>query len=489
MTPRGTRGRSGITLTEILISILIMGVGMISLATLFPLGLVRIRAAQRSVRSTNLTQSAQGDVGAQNLLNPTTFYPYVSPWFGTGNTVYPLVDPWIQDTTLPNVANLYGAGGSTVFNHVIPAGAYRGWGFDGLPQDFASGHPSQPYIPGPGLTVCYDPLWWSLYGARPNGAGIPEARFASGVGFVRADPDGQPASAHGLQRITNFDPLNPGLSAAQNALVQSYVAKLFGSIDDVVFQTEGATNRGPGFGAGVVPDLSIAGGYSSYDLTYSWLFTGRRTDVGTPTVYDGDIVVFQNRPFGFDAVPSPLDVTQTTRMATGETVVEAIFGYGASISPSPVGYANGDGRTVLLRWPTGQPDPEVKVGSWIADVTYETSSALSIGDPLDATPYSTGRFSRQVLGGNVVDAEPAQRCNWYRVSRRNTPTADPGFTNDPSGVSYRRMTLTLAQPVKTRTLLTNSSASVGQPVQPVHVNAALVSPYVVNVFSKTLYAR
>ena len=37
--------RSGITLTEILISIMIMGVGLVSLATLFPLGLLRLREA------------------------------------------------------------------------------------------------------------------------------------------------------------------------------------------------------------------------------------------------------------------------------------------------------------------------------------------------------------------------------------------------------------------------------------------------------------
>ncbi len=49
MIRRGTRGRAGITLTEILISIMIMGVGLVSLATLFPLGLLRLRAA--SIRS------------------------------------------------------------------------------------------------------------------------------------------------------------------------------------------------------------------------------------------------------------------------------------------------------------------------------------------------------------------------------------------------------------------------------------------------------
>ena len=413
MTPRGTRGRSGITLTEILISILIMGVGMISLATLFPLGLVRIRAAQRSVRSTNLTQSALGDAGAANLLDPTSFYPYRSPWYATGNLTYPIVDPWLQETILPNVSSLYSTGNGFVLNHIIPAGAYRGWGFDGLPHDYPS-HPSQPYIPGPGLTVCYDPLWWSIYGVRPNGAGVPEARFANGIGFVRAYLNGELASAHGLQRITNIDPLNPSLTAAQNALVQGQVARLFGSIDDVVFQTEGATNRGPGFGSGVVPDLSIAGGFPSYDLTFSWLFTGRRADVGTPTVFEGDIVVFQNRPFGFDTVPSPLDATKTATMATGETVVEAIFGYSNTPlypsvrtasgvqTPQPTGYPTGDSNLVLLRWPTTLPDPEVKVGSWIADVTYENSSVRSDGDPTDTPPYSTGRFSRQLPPGNTL---------------------------------------------------------------------------------------
>ena len=39
----GPRRRAGITLTEILISIMILGIGMVSLATLFPIGLLRLR--------------------------------------------------------------------------------------------------------------------------------------------------------------------------------------------------------------------------------------------------------------------------------------------------------------------------------------------------------------------------------------------------------------------------------------------------------------
>ena len=45
-TAASTPRSAGITLTEILISILILGVGLVSLATLFPIGLLRLREAR-----------------------------------------------------------------------------------------------------------------------------------------------------------------------------------------------------------------------------------------------------------------------------------------------------------------------------------------------------------------------------------------------------------------------------------------------------------
>ena len=33
---------------------------------------------------------------------------------------------------------------------------------------------------------------------------------------------------------------------------------------------------------------------------------------------------------------------------------------------------------MLLRWPTTQPDPVVRVGDWIADVTYERAQNLVV---------------------------------------------------------------------------------------------------------------
>src|SRR5271166_1665061 len=65
--------RAGITLTEVLLGIMILGVGLVSLATLFPIGLLRLRQAQRLSRSAYLVESAAADVAARGLLNPSSF--------------------------------------------------------------------------------------------------------------------------------------------------------------------------------------------------------------------------------------------------------------------------------------------------------------------------------------------------------------------------------------------------------------------------------
>ncbi len=162
------KSRAGITLTEILISLLIMAIGMISLATLFPLGLLRIREAQRQERSSMLTQTAIADSSARNLLNPASFEAL--PWYQLLPGPYLSYDPWVQDLPLPNPANVNALG------FVVPNGIYRGWGLDGEPHNPASTppHPSEYPLPGTGLPVAYDPLWWEqinqTLGYIPNNA-------------------------------------------------------------------------------------------------------------------------------------------------------------------------------------------------------------------------------------------------------------------------------------------------------------------------------
>ena len=64
-----SRRSRGITLTEILIAIMILGVGLVSLATLFPIGLLRMRDAARYSRTKILVDSVGSDGTARALLN------------------------------------------------------------------------------------------------------------------------------------------------------------------------------------------------------------------------------------------------------------------------------------------------------------------------------------------------------------------------------------------------------------------------------------
>jgi type II secretory pathway pseudopilin PulG len=464
MTRRGSRGRAGITLTEILISIMIMGVGLVSLATLFPLGLMRLRAAAMRTRSAFLVESAVADIEARNLLAKESFLPpsttyYRFPNFADYGNPYNgrqlAFDPWIQDTPLPTMSN--------------NDGVYRGWGGLGSPLDFNSdGTPDKSFIAGPGLPVAYDPLWRDQTGIIPSNAAslADEYRFARGIGAIRADPNSgtrSDPSAHGLQRITNFPISSPP---------STLVASIFVSPDDIVFQSSDflsnpvlnpTGSKSVGSASPLVPDMSAG---MVNDWMYTWMFTGRRLDALGGSAYEGDIVIFHGRPLAVDPA---------AQVATGETVVEAVFGYSTSVIPpgAAVGYGVAD-RVVLLRWPETAPDPQIRVGSWIADVTYEryliaeTERQADVDDP--------------VAG---VTAYPAQRCHWYQVVKTTPAGPAKQFAND--ALLYRSMTVVVSTPVRAKTpLMATAGNTRGDPF---HVNAALISPYVVNVFPKTFTSR
>ncbi|WP_406701089.1 prepilin-type N-terminal cleavage/methylation domain-containing protein [Singulisphaera sp. Ch08] len=476
MILRTPRGRSGITLTEILISILILGIGMVSLATLFPLGLLRLRDANRLSRSATLTESATADTETRDLLNKSSFLnSNYSPWYTLpAYTPWPY-DPWVQDTPSFRGDPIQG-----------PAfGAYRGTGAFNTGNVPPHDKPAPAlFIPGPGLPVAYDPLWRQQTSIYPGVLGQSEARFASGIGFVRPDPDGAAPSAHGLQRLTNFTPFLPAINPRSNS-----VPSIFVSPEDMVLQSDKDSGAGANALSPIVPDMSFPPDSTTqmlspqYDWNYTWMFTGQQADCTNGSVFVGDIVVFEKRPFAVDPTVAPFD-SNITSVVAGETVVEAIFGYTGRVTVGRTGASRGYGstanRAVLLRWSDKMPDPEIKVGNWIADVTYERNAIVD--------------YRRRITdpdNGNVGDAGayyPYQRCHWYQIAKRTEAGPGQAFAGDPptTDVTYREMTVWVSTPLRALTLLSNSSTPVGSPV---HVNAALVSPYVVNVFPRTIYTR
>jgi type II secretory pathway pseudopilin PulG len=481
--PASTNKPAGITLTEILIAIMILGVGLVSLATLFPIGLLRLREAQRQTRSAYLFESATADVAARGLLNANSFvYADLlnsqfnfAPWYFSlnRNASY---DPLVQDTPAYG-ADPYLPGGPPW----LPAGA------------------SSPASGGYGLPFAYDPLWryqtnypagvYLFDTTAPNnnypGGMAPEARFGDGTGFLRQEADGFPASAHGLQRLTNFNRgAIPGVRPAVMPAADVAIRSTFVSPEDVVWQESGnsgytlAWNPTVPVGAPspVVPDLSISrdvNNNANYmpvsDWRFSWMLTAQQNNSSNGAAFEGNIVVFENRPFSLDPAPTAPGVFQVA----AEPVYEGVFGFSTNVQPpAGPGYGAGADRTVLIRWFATQPDPIIKVGDWIADVTYERTQAL-VGTRFPGVPNP--------LNQAEWDNLPAQRCFWYQVQKVGQAGPDQ---NPNIGGPYRSMVVYVNRKLDARTLL--QADGFGTPVVQ---NAVLVSPYVVNVIPQTFFVR
>ncbi len=210
-----------------------------------------------------------------------------------------------------------------------------------------------------------------------------------------------------MQRLTNFN--RPAIMAAANQ-----VPSIFVSPEDMVWQEASNPNYtvafsgSPGTPVGtpstVVPDLSIDPSVQpTNDWRFSWMITAQQTNASNGAAFEGNIVIFENRPFAID-----------NGQAAGERVCEGVFGFSSNVQPSTgPGYGAGADRTVLIRWFATQPDPVVKVGDWIADVTYERSQMLvNMPVPTSLTPAAAANPSTREW-----DNLPAQRCFWYQVQK------------------------------------------------------------------------
>ena len=244
------------------------------------------------------------------------------------------------------------------------------------------------------------------------------------------------------------------------------------------WESNQVTNPSP-----LVPDLNISTDapnrntvrtyQPTVDFRFTWLFTGQQSDTSKGTIFDGNIVIMENRPFSIDAVQVTPPATSSTgwparswsRRSSATTATSCL---GSELHAS--GYGVASNRVVMLRWPATLPDPEVKVGSWIADVTYERH--LVDGE--------RRRFASVRSAPGTMDNLPAQRCFWYQVSKVTPPADATGtlaFAGDPG--PYRYMMIWTGTDLRAKTVL---NVNTGQPAV---LNAALVSPHVVNVFPRT----
>ena len=224
----------------------------------------------------------------------------------------------------------------------------------------------------------------------------------------------------------------------------------------------------------IVPDLNTSAGVVTEDWRFTWMITAQQNNSSNGAAFDGNIVIFENRLFGID-----------NGQVAGETVVEGVFGPSTKVYPSTlhpnVNYGAGADRTVLLRWFATQPDPIVKVGDWIADVTYERSqNVVYTRFYFNTVPPTLPLLGADnPLDNSEWDNLPAQRCFWYQVQKVTPAQADP---NNIPGGPFRSMTVYVNRTLDAKTLLDANG-------NPVVLNAALICPNVVNVIPQTFFVR
>ena len=176
------------------------------------------------------------------------------------------------------------------------------------------------------------------------------------------------------------------------------------------------------------------------------MLTAQQNNTSNGAAFDGNIVVFENRPFC--ARPGH-GGRAAVYQAAGETVVEAVFGAGSNVGTTRAGRATAPAPTgpCCCAGTPAQPDPVVKVGDWIADVTYERNQNLVILPVL--------------LQYNAPDrrAEPAEQRRMGQPAGAALLLV-PGAEGDPGparpgarGQHYRSMTVYVNRPLDAKTLL------------------------------------
>ena len=319
------RRRRGITLMEVLISILVMGIGLVAVASLFPVGLVAIRQAIRDQRSVMLARSAKAQLEVRRDLDLSSNTELLHLLTGQSDASLSATYP------------------------ILPAGTARTWLTD----------PANP-VAGPSYPVLVDPMGASAgtsWGIRTH-VGYFDAAVWPGGPDEMTPPDT-------TEQIDRFDAraVNHPLAFATPTAAFEH---LVGSMDDMVYYPP----QSPSFPGPVHPD-SVPPTQANIvrDHLYSWTTMVRLAESSTVNVVEVCIAVYNRR----------------TLVADAERAYPAQRTGGSQFSGP--GFTNEDNpdtqqderAQVVITWPqaSGVGPPDVPIGGYVLDATNQ------VGDDTD----------------------------------------------------------------------------------------------------------
>jgi prepilin-type N-terminal cleavage/methylation domain-containing protein len=361
--------RRGVTLIEVLAAIFIMGVGLLAILVLFPVGALSmarsLREHQAAVAAATASSEAEafnlrGDAFAsQYLLNqflPTQaqYQPYLPPNNPSSLMLIPQQPLLGQQSPLPPL----------LLQLSLPVGTAQP-----LPEQI-----------GRGYAVYVDPFYAPLF----VGAVDPPALMLNTQNPARPTVLGRVVSngSSGLSVVTpGIRRSNVAFTPTSAAANNNNVTNLFFTTpDDITYDTDGAP-AGPAGASKINPNTSL-----DRPGKITWCYMLRPDRASATTTFEMDVVVYQgriNRPASgetsYNVVPPVKNVADNT---PGSTTIRF---YNSK--------ANGATAQGVPQYPSGPNPPSIRPGDWIVDTTYETfNTTIAPGTTVTTNGYVHGYF-------------------------------------------------------------------------------------------------
>jgi Tfp pilus assembly protein PilV len=373
--------RSGLSLTEVLLAIFIMGIGMLSLLVLFPVGILNMQSAQRNSR---MAVAVENGTALAEM-------PFIHPV--TGNPFSIRTDPmneWALREELPNQTATTPA----------PASTNPFFNADATPDGQANGA-ARFDLSGPSPPVFVDPqgtLLWGGGGSSANTAfvgrclGVMNTPINGPVIVNYVNPNtgtGTIARSYGIRRVAPT--FTAGITGTPLA---SYIRSTFMMLDEVTFSPNGEpTTQGPG---SVLIERA---------RRHSWAYMWRRPRASDTKVADLTVVMFSGRQIegsGFANPPEPY-----------------YLGHNPSNAADGRAFQRGSSRAIL-KVALGTTLP-AKRGDIVLDATVIPPN---LGNVPPILTHFNGYFYRIESVGEV---QPINAAEGYQVLELNRPALADGY--------------------------------------------------------------
>jgi hypothetical protein len=330
--------RPAATLTEVLVAIFVMGIGLLALLSLFPLGALSMAQAIKDDRTAQAAKDAFAIAEMFNIHNDAFLYQPGTP--GATFTVGPFsyTDAFVNPYPFPSV------------DQSPP----------GMPALTDPTRPSYPVYVDPYAFYFLSSQALIALPTAPNTPPTPPFSLMVGQTVGNTGRFPPPPPAPGLIPGTGI----PRRSLSFLPTSQSTI-RWFTLLDDITFHD----NAMP------YPSSALPGTVAvQRENRYSWAYMLRRPKAGDPTVVDISVVVYSGRS---------LSTLGETPYTAGVDPITFQLTQGIRFDPTL--------KYVDIAYPTGQAPP-VRRGSWILDATV----VAPLPPPQGLTPDPHGYFYRVV---------------------------------------------------------------------------------------------